>query len=248
MDFDDLLNGLDDEQAEKLRASIEAVLADKDAQIERITTNRDRAMDQLKGFKRRFGGDGDVLAELESLREFKERVEAGGKRDSAAARENYEKALAEQQAQHERELAKRDEQIADLTRSSETLGGELKSLRLNGALGSLLDEHRIAPHLRKAAQARLQVEGLDLDEEGRPQIGGKAAKEFLTEWVKTDEGKAFVAAAANSGGGAGGAGNGGGGAVKNPFLKESRSATEAARIKSENPELYARFRREAGLQ
>jgi len=81
----------------------------------------------------------------------------------------------------------------------------------NGLSQALLEAGVKKPSYLKAAKAMLagQVVLTAEGETRTAKVGDKLLKDFVTEWAKGDEGKAFVDAPANSGGGANGGGSGG---------------------------------------
>ena len=80
----------------------------------------------------------------------------------------------------------------------------------NGLSSALLEAGVKNPAYQKAAKAMLAGQVvLQADGETRvAKVGDKLLKEFVAEWSKSDEGKAFVDAPGNSGGGATGGGKG----------------------------------------
>ena len=82
----------------------------------------------------------------------------------------------------------------------------------NGLSSALLEAGVKNPAYQKAAKAMLagQVVLANEGETRVAKVGDKLLKEFVAEWSKSDEGKAFVDAPGNSGGGATGGGQGGG--------------------------------------
>lgn len=102
-----------------------------------------------------------------------------------------------------------------------------ETLIIDRGLDEALDGAKINPALKKAALALLKAEhGVDLSEDGKPTISGKALSDFVNDWAKTDTGKAFVVNG-NGGGGAPGSGGdkGGGGGDVNPWKPGSINLT-----------------------
>jgi len=89
---------------------------------------------------------------------------------------------------------------------------------------------------------------VELSEDGKATITGKALADFVGDWSKSDTGKAFVMNGA-SGGGANGGGNGGGsGGDKNPFKPGSINLTEQGRLLRSDPTRARQLAQEAGVK
>jgi hypothetical protein len=130
-----------------------------------------------------------------------------------------------------------------------TFKARYESLVIDRGLDEALAAAKVNPALAKAAHALIKAEhGVELSDDGRATIGGKALADFVGEWSKSDTGKAFVVNG-NSGGGANGSGNGGGGANdKNPFKAGSINLTEQGRLLRSDPQRARQLASEAGVK
>ena len=130
-----------------------------------------------------------------------------------------------------------------------TYKARYESLVIDRGLDEALAAAKANPALTKAAHALIKHEhGVELSEDGKATISGKALADFVGEWSKSDTGKAFVMNGA-SGGGAGGGGNGGNAdSGKNPFKAGSINLTEQGRLLRADPNRAKQLAAEAGVK
>lgn len=188
------------------------------------------------------GGDDDAVKKLSAkLDEV-----LGEKKKLAEKLRGLEASEAERKA----EIAKREEEEARKkgewekieggwkTKLQEAEGNALlwrskfEAMVVDGGLSDALDKANVSPALKKAALALLKAEhSVDLSDDGKATVNGKALADFVGEWAKSDTGKAFVLNG-GSGGGAGGSGggNGGGGGEANPWDPKSRNLTRQGEL------------------
>lgn len=102
------------------------------------------------------------------------------------------------------------------------------NLIIDTTLQSELNRANIKAEFKEAVAAMMKVKGISLNDDLSPSIQGKSLVDFFGEWVKSDEGKAFIAAPQSTGGGATG-----GGAAKN-HSGGNMGGTKAERIAAIN--------------
>lgn len=191
--------------------------ADLDAAIEKavgpLKSKLDEVMDEAKEAKRKLRAAGEIKPE-----------------DLAAAEDRAEKAeqaLAEANKQVKTLTTERDKAVKAL----ETESGAARNYALEAEIASAIAAGNVVPALVPALKAMVQQQAkADLvDGKYAVTIGDKPAKDYITGFLDSDEGKAFKAAPHNSGGGApGGKGAAGGKAVTteqfNSMSPKERSA------------------------
>ena len=168
---------------------------------------------------------------------------ANAKRGEQKALEDkgeYEKALTLANENHAKEIKTLTEQLGTAT------AGE-KSLRVQTALNTGMDEIKVPAHFKAAVRALMQKDISIIDQDGSPVavVGDKSVTDHLKAWAETDDGKNFVGDGGQGGGGAGG-GNRGGGA-KNPWAKDTRNLSQQGIMERDNPTQAAQLKREAGV-
>jgi hypothetical protein len=187
-----------------------------------------------------------------------EELLAEAKAAKARARE-LEAAEAERKA----ELAKREEEEARKKGDWEKIENDYKS-KIDAASGDALlwkgkyfereldlnltqalDAANVKPEFRKAAMALLRNDA-DIDDDGKVTISDKPLTDYMKEWVKSDEGKAFILNG-SAGGGANGGGNGTKG-VANPWAKETFNLTEQGKAIKANPAQARELAQAAGVR
>lgn len=217
--------GLSAEQLAAINSAHEAGVSEK------ITGLQNKNSELLGKLKKTKEEGGEVGAELESLRQFRQQAE----QNQEAAKGNYEEALKLAQTNYAKELEK-------LQQEKQSLAGNLEKILIDNGLASGLDAVKVKPEFKEAVTALLR--GQVALKEGAALVGDKPLAEYLTEWAQTDQGKAFVSASNNSGGGAnGGASNP---STKNPWARETRNLTEQAKILQSDPQLAAQLKAAAG--
>lgn len=148
-----------------------------------------------------------------------------------------EKALRIASEQHKRETESMKKELAILTESS-------KRALVDNVLMQSLVKNNVKSSLISAAQTIIKgkVSILEEGNERVAKVGDKTIEEYVSEWVKSEEGKHFVLAPKNSGGDASGSGEGEGGEGEFDkfFDKKSKSynITQQVILKKKNPELY----------
>lgn len=208
------------------------------------------------------GGESDTDKAVKALAAKNAELLEELKKTRAKARE-FEAAEADRQKQ----IADAEEEKARKSKDFETIENGYKtklskaeadaftykaryeSLVIDRGLDEALAAAKVNPALAKAAHALIKAEhGVELSEDGKATISGKALADFVGEWAKSDTGKAFVMNGA-SGGGAGGGGNGGGGGGDvNPWAKGTRNLTLQGQITKTDPAKAARMKAEAGVR
>jgi type I site-specific restriction-modification system R (restriction) subunit len=185
----------------------------------------------------------------------------GEKKKLAAKVREYEAAEAERKA----EIAKREEEEArkkgDFEKLLQSEQAKLKEKDSEAAqwrdryfvreldlnLTQALDAANVKPELRKAAMALLRNEA-SIDEDGRVTISDKPLADYMKEWAKSDDGKAFIANG-SAGGGANGGGKGNDPGSKNPWEPGANfSLTEQGQIYKTNKALAIQLAAAHGIR
>lgn len=198
------------DEAKFTQADLDAAIAKSE---EGLKAKVSEALDEVKMLK------GKLRAASEITPDEMAKVEA--ERDKAQAD------LAEAQKQLKTITTERDKAVKAL----ETEQGAARSYALEAEIASAIAAGNVVPALVPAFKAMVsQSAKADLvDGKYNVTIGDKAAKDYITAFLDSDEGKAFKAAPINSGGGApGGKGAAGGKAVTteqfNSMSPKERSA------------------------
>ena len=186
-------------------ADIEAVeaeiAADKEAEVEGL---KRKNAELIRKAKEARDGDGGKVAELEAR--IEELTEAWGADKKAAAK------LAQERDSYKA--------AADAERVA------VSKLILEGGLTEALTKAGVRKELLPAARALLRERGaltVKVEGDARKAVASKDGKEldleaFVTDFIGSDEGKAYIPAGLNSGGGAQ-AGNGGAAAKTMPLAQ-----------------------------
>jgi uncharacterized protein YaiE (UPF0345 family) len=208
------------------------------------------------------GGESDTDKAVKALAAKNAELLEELKKTRAKARD-FEAAEAERQKQiadAEEEKARKSkdwetiekgykEKLSKTEADAFTYKARYESLVIDRGLDEALAAAKVNPALAKAAHALIKAEhGVELSDDGKATIGGKALADFVGEWSKSDTGKAFVING-NSGGGSNGGGNGGGGGGdKNPFKAGSINLTEQGRLLRSDPTRAKQLAAEAGVK
>jgi hypothetical protein len=204
--------------------------------------------DADKAVKELAAKNGELLEELK-----KTRAKA---RDFEAAEAERQKQIAdaeEEKARKSKDFETIEKNYQTKLQKAEaealTFKSRYESLVIDRGLDEALAAAKVNPALAKAAHALIKAEhGVELSEDGKATITGKALADFVGDWSKSDTGKAFVMNGA-SGGGANGGGNGGGsGGDKNPFKPGSINLTEQGRLLRSDPTRARQLAQEAGVK
>lgn len=198
------------------------------------------------------GGSGDGSGGDDPVKKLTAKVDEilGEKKKLAEKVRAYEAAEAERKAEEakreEDEARKKGEwdkiengyktKLSEAESEAYLWKGKYFDRELDLGLTEALNEANVKPELRKAAMALLR-NSADIDEDGKITLGEKPLADAMKDWVKSDEGKAFIANGA-SGGGANGSGKDRGekGAT-NPWEPGKINLTEQGRIYRENKAL-----------
>ena len=130
----------------------------------------------------------EMEAELESLKK-------GGNTDELQAA--YEKRLADAQAAH-------DERLKELEQARKEAESRANSMIAERDLSEAVAKANIAPGLVEAFTALVKVKGLEVNTQGDSpyaMIEGRKVGDWISDYAKSDAGKAFVKAPGNGGGG-----------------------------------------------
>lgn len=154
----------------------------------------------------------ELLAEVKDLKNKLRATQEIKPEDLTAAEARAEKAEAA--------LKEAQKQIGTLTKERENLAktleaesGAARSYALEAEISDAIAKGNVVPALVPAFKAMIQQQAKAelVDGKYAVTIGDKAAREYISAYLDSDEGKAFKVANANHGGGAmGGKGNGGG--------------------------------------
>lgn len=154
----------------------------------------------------------ELLAEVKELKATLRASQEIKPEDLTAMETRAEKAEAA--------LKEAQKQIGTLTKERENLAktleaesGAARSFALEAEISDAIAKGNVVPALVPAFKAMIQQQAKAelVDGKYSVTIGDKAAREYITAYLDSDEGKAFKVANANHGGGAtGGKGNGGG--------------------------------------
>ena len=187
----------------------------------------------------------DAKADRDSLKEMQARLDAieaekeQAEADKAKASGDVEAVRTQLETKHGRELKAATERAEKAER-------QVEKLVIDNGLSAALDEARVKPELKRAADAMLR-DGVELkDDDGEPVAykGGLPLAEAIKLWAEGDEGKPFVLAGNSGGGAPGGKGAHSG---PNPWKQgPTFNLTDQDRIEREKPELAARLKAEAG--
>lgn len=149
----------------------------------------------------------------------------------------YKKLYETSKAQHEEELAKRDDALR-------AANEQMRALIVNDGLSRALSAHNVNPVLLDSAVRLLASEVTVVDEDGKKvaQVGDKSLDSHVQSWLSSDIGKNFALAPANGGGGAGGNGEPGGDTpAETPFKAATWNLTEQAKLAKSDPDQYAKL-------
>ena len=154
----------------------------------------------------------ELLAEVKDLKNKLRATQEIKPEDLTAAEARAEKAEAA--------LKEAQKQIGTLTKERENLAktleaesGAARSYALEAEISDAIAKGNVVPALVPAFKAMIQQQAKAelVDGKYAVTIGDKAAREYISAYLDSDEGKAFKVANANHGGGAtGGKGNGAG--------------------------------------
>jgi hypothetical protein len=194
------------------------------------------------------------LEEYERLK--KEKEEAERKRLEAAG--EFDKIKEQLQNSHQKELIKRDTEIAQLESGIAQLEAALDRSTLDNAIALELAKVKsynpklIAMQLASETKIERSEDGHRIirlvNEDGSTHVNGKgeamSLRERLAE-MKQDEAFAILFEGAIVGAGSRTSGNGG--KLKNPWLRDSFNLTEQGRLVRESPELARKYAAEAGV-
>lgn len=171
----------------------------------------------------------EVLGEKKKLAEKLRGFEAS-EAERKAAEAAREEEIARQKGDWEKIEGGYKTKLSEVQADAYLWRSRYELMVIDGGLGDALDAAKVSPALRRAAMALFKTEHLiDLDDGGKPTVGGKPLADFVAEWSKTDTGKAFVLNG-SSGGGANGSGSGAGGGEVNPWDPAHRNLTEQGRL------------------
>lgn len=226
-----------DDDKKYTKDDIDKAVKDAVGDLEKIKTNRDKALQQLAELREQFKPFKDLDPE-EVKKALKEAAKAN--RDKAKSEGEYQKLLDQQKEDHEKELRKRDERIQKLEAEQD------KNIR-SRAIRQAMKEANIAEPFTDTVGAFLEtkVALVGEGEDRAAKIGDKTPAEFLKEYVSSDNGKHYVRAGANSGGGSPGSGSTGE-AGANPFKQgEHFNVTEQMKLKKSDPQKAARLQKQA---
>lgn len=177
----DEVEGLTDEQKEAINNLAGGVVSKNTELLEKLQKSKDSGT--------------ATTAELEQLRQFKENADI----QAAEASKNWEETKKLLQEKHDKELGT----LTDRLTNSETT---VEKLLVDDGLSKALDNVKVNPTLKAGAAAMLR-NGITVSD-GKAVVGEKSLSEHVTEWAKTDAGKAFCLAPENSGGDANGGNKG----------------------------------------
>lgn len=152
----------------------------------------------------------EILAELKEVKQ-KLRASQEIKPEDFTALENERDQLAAKLAQAEKAAKDAAKQAENAAKALEAEQGAARTYALEAEINAAIASGNIVPALVPAftAMVKQQAKADLIDGKYAVQIGDKPAREYISSYLETDEGKAFRAAAANGGGGAtGGAGGG----------------------------------------
>jgi hypothetical protein len=185
----------------------------------------------------------------------------GEKKKLAAKVREYEAAEAERKA----EIAKREEEearnkgdfekllaaeqkrLAEKDTEAGLWKGKFFERELDLNLTQALDAANVKPELRRAAMALLRNEA-SIDEDGRVTISDKPLSDYMKEWARSDDGKAFIANG-SAGGGANGGGKGNEGGSNNPWEPGANfSLTEQGQMYKTNKALAIQLAAAHGIK
>lgn len=201
--------------------------------------------------------DGMDPEETRSRLERLEEYEAGGKPD---VKTRIEAAKEEVRRAYERELETRDSRVSELEAAIGERDAFVERLTVDRHLDEALAEGKTIEGLRKGAKAYLkithkpQVERVVDEDTGeaayrgviKTPLGESTIKDFVAQWLTTDEAQEYLPPSGNAGTGSK---SGGVGGIRrtNPFAKDTRNDTEASRMIKENPALAKQMADAAGV-
>lgn len=145
----------------------------------------------------------ELLGEVKKLKADLRKMKDISPEDMAAIEAERDKALADLAAAQK--AAKEATAAADkAAKALEAEQGAARSYALEAEISSAIAAGNIVPALVPAftAMVKQQAKADLVDGKYAVTIGDKPAKDYITTFLGTEEGKAFKAAAANSGGGA----------------------------------------------
>ena len=173
------------------QADIDAAVAKAVGDLEGLKANLTTALDEAKEAKRKLRAASEIKPE-----------------DLTAAEERAEKAEAELKTLRG-ELTKAQKAAETATKALETEQASARTFAQEATLADAIAKANVVPALVPAFKAMIAAQAkTDLvDGKFATTIGDKPASDYITEFMNTDDGKAFRAAPVNGGGGA----NGGGG-------------------------------------
>lgn len=206
MDIKELKKALETDEGKEIIASL----------IEESTKGlKIKNADLLEKLRKKDESVNELEKRLEKIEQDKEAAETA----AAAKSGDIEKVKEQLEIKHKKELEK-------LLGEKSTLANQLNTHVIGEGLTQALVKAKVSPALMDAAKALItsRFKGEVGDNDGKPfaKFDGKAVDEFVTNWVQSDGGKAFVLADSNSGGGSHGAnGNGKAGAGGTKSMKRS---------------------------
>ena len=173
------------------QADIDAAVAKAVGDLEGLKANLTTALDEAKEAKRKLRAASEIKPE-----------------DLTAAEERAEKAEAEAK-RLTGELTKAQKAAEAATKALETEQASARTFAQEATLADAIAKANVVPALVPAFKAMIAAQAKTelVDGKFATMIGDKPASDYITEFMNTDDGKAFRAAPVNGGGGA----NGGGG-------------------------------------
>lgn len=176
----------------------------------------------------------ELLAEVKSLKGTKTQLSEAEQKLAAIEEEKLRKAGEWEKLEADLR-AKATAKEAEYQAQLEAKQKNLESLLIDNGLKEQLIKANVKKEFIPAVEALLRgkVSLADLDGTLSAVVDGKRLNDFIGEWAKSDEGKAFVLAPENSGGGA----SGGTRSVDNKKFDEMTDA-ERIQLHRENPEKY----------
>lgn len=158
--------------------------------------------------------------------------------------ETYNKAIDElenvksENAKLNQVLGLKNKEVEKLSTTLNELDTNLKTTKLENTLNEELSKLGLKPTSLRLVKAALKAEA-KVDDNG-VLIGDKALNEYLSEWIKTEEGLDSIMPSGNAGSGASGGNNNSGVSEAKYFDRNSKefNLTKQAEVYNVNPTLY----------
>lgn len=222
-------------------------MSDETSKVSDLEAKLNKALDSIEKLEAK---NRDLISEKQAAKEAAEAAQAereAAEEDKARSTNDLEALEARLNAKHQRELKKLQDQLDSKDQTISEANKRLEGYLTDNVIKDAMAKHGVMPHLQRAFTAMIKAETKIVD--GEALAGDIPLSDYLTDFVSSDEGKAFIAAPKNGGAATNAPANPSHGKAHD-FTKDNIKSRlgEFLMINKSDPELGARIQNDTGYK